>query len=711
MSNATLPPLMPPRAPLAMPVQDIHRAPNRHGRGFWRLATTPANLWARRVFVFGGALLLTAYSVEKINKVFNSLGLSTLGVIMLILFTILSFWISLSFVSSLGGFVSLLRGGGLGLGIKRSGPLPTLHDRTALLLPTYNEPPERLMANLRAMLHSLHETGQADAFDVFILSDTTNPDIWVQEEQAFLTLNKNPLAKGRVFYRRRAHNIDRKAGNLGEWVRDYGAAYPHMLTLDADSLMDGGVMVRMAAAMEQHPHVGLIQSLPAIVDGHTLFARMQQFAGRIYGPLIAHGIAWWHGSEGNYWGHNAIIRTQAFAEQAGLPHLPGKPPFGGHILSHDFIEAALMRRGGWAIHMVPGLHGSYEESPPSLTDIAIRDRRWCQGNLQHARLLGTKGLHWISRSHMLVGMGAYVMSPLWLLFLLCGILISLQAHFYHPEYFGTQRTLYPHWPHVDPIQARTVFFGTMFILLAPKLLAFIASCASPTERRECGGVLALGCSVLLETILGALIAPIAMLIQTSAILSILLGRDSGWSAQNRLDGRVPLAEISRRYGIYTILGVLLSAAAWSVSTALFLWMIPVLIGLVLAIPLVALTSSRSFGESARHTGLLLIPEESAPPPILSYAHDEQSRIPTPQKVTDAFHLLRSSTELSALHRAALPPSRKAGDPINIPQLTGLIKLRESSSLEAALARLNPKEKAALLTCNEGLSRLLRLPET
>lgn len=702
-------PLMPPRAPLTMPVQQLDRAPHRHGRAFKPLPTTPATLWLRRLFVFGGALLLTAYSVEKINQVFNASGFSTLGILMLILFTILSFWISLSFVSSLGGFASLLCRGGLGLGIKRHGPLPTLKSRTAILLPTYNEPPDAIMANARAILRSLHETGQTDAFDLFILSDTTNPDIWVQEENAFLTLRTHNYAKERVFYRRRAYNIDRKAGNLGEWVRDYGGHYPHMLTLDADSLMDGGLIVKLAYAMESHPHVGLIQSLPVIVDGHTLFARMQQFAGRIYGPLIAHGVAWWHGSEGNYWGHNAIIRTQAFAEQAGLPHLSGKPPFGGHVLSHDFIEAALMRRGGWAIHMVPGLRGSYEESPPSLTDIAIRDRRWCQGNLQHARLLSTKGLHWVSRSHMLVGMGAYVMSPLWLLFLLCGILISLQAHFYHHEYFSTERTLYPHWPHVDPVQARTVFFITMFVLLAPKLLSLIACCFSPAERQESGGGLKLTLSVLLETILGALIAPIAMLIQTSGIISILFGRDSGWSAQNRLDGRISLKKISHQYGLYTFFGIILSLAAWSVSTALFLWMLPVLIGLLLAIPLVALTSSRHIGELAHHADLLLIPEESAPPSILKYGHEEHAHS-VPEKNTEAFHLLRSSSSLCALHRSAFPPERKVGDPLNVPQITGLFKLRETRSLQEALTILSTKEKAAILLCEEGLSLVLKLSE-
>ena len=173
----------------------------------------------------------------------------------------------------------------------------------------------------------------------------------------------------------------------------FGGAYAQFLILDADSLMTGETLVRLAGAMERHPDVGLIQTLPIITGAATLFARVQQFAGRVYGPLIAHGIAWWHGAEGNYWGHNAMIRTRAFAEQAGLPELAGRKPFGGPIMSHDFVEAALMRRGGWAVHMVPGVRGSYEEVPPTLTDLAVRDRRWCQGNLQHLAVLPTRGLH------------------------------------------------------------------------------------------------------------------------------------------------------------------------------------------------------------------------------------------------------------------------------------------------------------------------------
>jgi membrane glycosyltransferase len=367
--------------------------------------------------------------------------------------------------------------------------------------------------------------------------------------------------------------------------------------------------------MESHPGVGLIQTLPVIVNGSTLFARMQQFAGRVYGPLIAQGIAWWHGSEGNYWGHNAVIRTQAFAEQAGLPHLRGRKPFGGAILSHDFVEAALMRRGGWAIHMVPALGGSYEESPPSLTDVAIRDRRWAQGNLQHAGVLPARGLHWVSRLHLLMGIGSYITSPLWLCFLLVGVLVSLQSRFVLPKYFGATKSLFPRWPQVDPVLAKWVFIGTMTVLLAPKLFAYILLLLNGPMRRGSGGAIRAFISLLLETLIGGLIAPIAMLIQTEGVLGILAGRDSGWNAQRRDGDAVPLRLIWRQYWRFMASGIVLALIAYAVSPALFLWMSPVLIGLVLAVPLVVMTGSSGIGIALQRIGLLRIgPRTSRRPP-------------------------------------------------------------------------------------------------
>ena len=687
-----------------MPVQSLGIAPDRGGAP----ATRPALLALRRLFVIGGAVLMTIGGGYEMYFVLNGNGPNTLGIIVLLLFLVLFAWIALAFTSSVGGFVSLLGRGGLGLGIARDGLLPELLTRTALLLPTYNESPSRVMAGLRAIYESLEATGRLSHFDLFILSDTTNPDVWLEEEEAFLALRAATGGAERIFYRRRAKNTERKAGNVGEWVRRWGAAYPQMITLDADSVMDGSTIVRIASAMEHHPGVGLIQTLPAIVNGSTLFARMQQFAGRIYGPLIAHGIAWWHGSEGNYWGHNAIIRTRAFAEQAGLPVLTGRRPVGGHILSHDFVEAALMRRGGWAIHMVPGLPGSYEESPHSLTDIAIRDRRWCQGNLQHAGVLPARGLHWVSRLHLLMGIGSYVTSPLWLVFLVCGILISLQSRFVKPEYFGGTKTLYPNWPEVDPVLAKWVFIGTMGVLLAPKLLAYVALLFNPEDRRGAGGGIRALLSLLIETLIGGLIAPVAMLIQTSGVVSILAGKDSGWNTQRRDDGRIPLGVIWSGYWRYMAFGLVLAGIAWAVSPALFAWMSPVLLGLALAVPLVSLTAGREAGLALRRMGLLRIPEEAVPPPVLARAVQLQAagRDLGPG---ESLTRLLSDPVLMQAHRAMLPPARVPGrDPFDPLLALGLAKLDEATTLSAVLELLTPQERAAVLGNGAGLDRLLAL---
>ncbi len=670
---------------MAMPEQRLDRSPDAPPMGHAYAG--------RRAFVFGAAILMTLVGAYEMNAVLNGRGASVLGVTLLLLFVSLFAWIALAFTSALGGVIA--RFGRPAIDV--TGPLPTLTTRTALLMPTYNEDPGRVMAGVQAMQESLDATGQGAQFDVFILSDTTQPDIWIAEEAALLAL------EGPVYYRRRPKNTARKAGNIAEWVTRFGAAYPQMLTWDADSLMEGETIVRIVAAMERHPGVALIQTLPVIVNGTTLFARMQQFAGRVYGPLIAQGITWWHGPEGNYWGHNAVIRTRAFAEQAGLPLLPGRAPFGGHILSHDFVEAALMRRAGWAIHMVPGLGGSYEESPPSLTDIAVRDRRWAQGNLQHAGVVRARGLHWVSRMHLLMGIGSYVTSPLWLIFLVLGVLTALQARFVRPEYFGPGRSLFPNWPSVDPVLAMQVFIATMAVLLLPKLLAYALMLFDAPLRRGCGGAVRAGLSVLIETLLGGLIAPVAMLIQSMAVLGILLGRDSGWNAQRRDGDRVRVTDVARAYGRYTLFGLVLAAAAYAVSPSLFAWMTPVLLGLSLAIPLVALTSGPV--PLLRRLGLLLIPEERHPPPILARAAQLRAGLDG-APIGPAIPRLLSDPALMAAHRAMLPPPRPRGvGTLDPALLMGLAKLAEHDRLADVLPTLTPAETAALLGNAEGLDRL------
>ncbi|MXV31505.1 glucans biosynthesis glucosyltransferase MdoH [Xanthomonas sp. LMG 8989] len=605
--------VLPPEAPLAMPLQSLQEGKLRNKR----LPSTPVGIGWRRFYVFGTTAAMTAYASWLICKVLLIGGVSVLEACLMVLFIPLFAWIALSFVSALAGFFTLVFGKGRKLGIDPDAPLPVVRNRTALLMPTYNEDPHRLMAGLQAIYESVEATGQIERFDFFILSDTTRPAVGAEEEKVYAELVERVGGHGRLFYRRRASNAGRKAGNIADWVRRFGGAYPQMLILDADSLMTGDSIVRLAAGMEANPDVGLIQTLPEVVNGNTLFARMQQFGGRVYGPVIAFGVAWWHGSESNYWGHNAMIRTEAFAAQAGLPSLPGRKPFCGHVLSHDFVEAALMRRGGWAMHMVPYLQGSYEEGPPTLTDLLVRDRRWCQGNLQHSKVVRARGLHWVSRMHMLIGIGHYFTAPMWGMLMLIGIAIPLQnggfdlvASVISP--FSPAR----YWHQQDSTRVAWVFAVTMFVLLAPKVMGYFAMLLKPGERRGCGGGLRAFVSMLLETLLAALMAPVVMYVQSRGVAEVLAGKDSGWDAQQRDDGRISWSALLRSYGGLSAFGLLMGGMAYAVSPSLAAWMAPVVIGMALAVPVVAISSSRAAGLWLRKLRILAIPEESQPPAVL-----------------------------------------------------------------------------------------------
>ncbi|HEY9215155.1 MAG TPA: glucans biosynthesis glucosyltransferase MdoH, partial [Ancylobacter sp.] len=287
-----LAPALPEDAPLAMPVQSLGEVPKDR-------RALPSSLFARRAFVIGGAGLLTVFAAYEMYLVLSVGGLTALESVVLALFVILFAWIGFSFTNAMGGVFAMVGRRGTPLGIDTSAPLPALSQRTAMLMPTYNESPTRVFAGLQATYESIQQTGAIEAFDFFILSDTTDADVWIAEEASFLALRERTGGHSRIFYRRRPRNIDRKAGNVGEWVTRFGTRYEAMLVLDADSVMTGDCVVRIAGAMEQNPNVGLIQTLPVIVGGRTLFARLQQFAGRLYGPLLAQGLAWWHGSESN----------------------------------------------------------------------------------------------------------------------------------------------------------------------------------------------------------------------------------------------------------------------------------------------------------------------------------------------------------------------------------------------------------------------------
>ncbi len=417
------------------------------------------------------------------------------------------------------------------------------------------------------------------------------------------------------------------------------------------------------------------------------------------------------GRDGNYWGHNAIIRTRAFADHCGLPDLPGRPPFGGHILSHDFVEAALMRRAGYSVTMLPTLGGSYEESPPSLIDVAARDRRWCQGNLQHSRIIAARGFVWATRQHFATGIMGYLASPLWMAQLIVGIVLVLQSHYIRPEYFTAEFSLFPTWPRFDYERALQLFELTIAILLAPKFLGLVIALFDGPTRRGSGGALALIASTFVEIVISAALAPIMMLIQSGSVAQILSGRDTGWNPQRRDDGSIPFRSIARRHRAHALLGLITLFAAALISPSLVLWMSPTIAGLVLSIPLSWASGQLWLGLGLKRIGLLRTPEETSPPEVVQRANalsDELARVGHDHE--DALLAIHGDPELRAVHEAFLPekPRHRLGD-VDVDEAVAAVKLNDAETIEDACAWLKPKERVAVLADRALIAMLARLP--
>lgn len=661
----------------------------------------------RRWLVLGSAFLLSAWGINEMRAVLAVGEMTFVEYLVLVLFSLTFSWITVAFSGSIIGFFYVLAQ-------HRSAPsrLTTpLSGRTAVLMPTYNEAPERIFASIEAMACAVGETGEGKAFDWFVISDTTDPDIALTEEAAFHALRERIGKTVNVYYRRRRQNTARKAGNVADFCRRWGARYDHLLVLDADSLMEADTMVELARRMEADPDTGLIQTIPQLINGTTLMARLQQFATRVYGPVVGTGLAWWTDKEGNFWGHNAIIRTTAFMSAAGLPDLKGAPPFGGHILSHDFVEAALIRRAGWSVIIAADLSGSYEECPPSMIDLAIRDRRWCQGNLQHSRVVTAKGLHWVSRTHLLTGIMSYLSSPLWLMLIMVGLVLALQAQFIRPEYFTDEFSLFPSWPRMDAARALTLFFFTMIILFTPKVLGFISYLMNGTLRRQSGGVFRLIISFFFEVILSALIAPIMMLIHSGAVMSILLGHDSGWNPQRRDDGSLPLASLIYRHRWHMAVGIFLTVAAYFNSLALLAWLSPAIAGMLLSVPLSMLTSSWAVGARVKKWGLLRTPDEAQRPAIRQAMDDTRGAYEEALRHSPDLVEMASNPRWYAVHLALIDrmPSRPRGK-VDAVEATAAMKIREATSVSEAVSYLNQREQALVLATPELFTALSHLSQ-
>ncbi len=691
--------ITPDKFPGEMPQQSLTTCVTRKPA----CATAVRSRMYRRMIVLGGAALLTAFAAHEMHQVFAAGDTAWTEYIVVALFTVTFFWIALAFVSGLFGFGLRLFAG------KKKMDAGNLQSRNVILIPTYNENTAHVFAAMEAMANGLIDKGAGRCFDWFVLSDTTDPEIFLQEEEAVCLIQQKLQGKARVFYRRRRENIGKKAGNIQDFCLNWGRLYDHMIVLDADSLMEAETIIVLALRMESDPDVGLIQTIPCLIRGKTLMARLQQFANRIYGPVIGAGLAWWADKDGNFWGHNAIIRVQAFMQSAGLPVLPGKPPFGGHILSHDFVEAAFLRRAGWAVDIAWDLEGSYEESPPSLIDMAVRDRRWCQGNLQHIQILFAHGLTFVSRLHMITGIMSFMCSPLWLMLVLAGFAMALQVHFVRPEYFPATFSLFPVWPVLDAERALRLFAVTMSVLFCPKCLGLLDQLCRSSCRRRLGGVGRMIRSACVEVMLSALIAPIMMLIHTGAVWSILSGRDSGWSAQRRDDGSLPWKTIIKRHKIHTGVGLIMAVGASLHSWQLFAWMMPAIIGMVLSVPVSYYTAGKNWGEWFRQRALLITPEEVVPPVVV---REMEQLLPEYEEAISKTPVLQDliKNRERAVRRNLfiVPVPGHLRGRFSIREAQVVAKLRDVRYVEDILEFMNKEELAWILSTPEYYKQLLEL---
>jgi len=673
----------------------------------------PARLNRRRFLFFSAVFVLTSLATWFVADLYwrDAGGLSGLEIALLVLFVPLFAHISVGFCTAFVGFYVINRGGDSSrISVYApEGAKPRLAS-TAIVMPVFNEDPSRVFEGIRVVFKSVQQTEGAEHFDFFILSDSNQPNQWIREEVAWVELCKQVGGFGKIFYRKRRQAINKKAGNVADFLRRWGRNYRYMVVLDADSVMTGEALVRLVTMMEANPSVGIIQTAPRIVRGETLYARLQAFANRLYSPLFLAGLNYWQQHEGNYWGHNAILRVQPFMDHCALPGLPGNEPFGGRILSHDFVEAALMRKAGWAVWLAYDVEGSFEEGPPTLIESAKRDRRWCQGNLQHAWLLTARGFRPANRFHLLMGIMAYVSSPLWLLFLILSTveMVGRSASGLDAAFEAADTTSLFGYTVAIP-EALTLFSLTMLLLFLPKFVSVVVMLGRPAAVALYGGRGRLVASAILEAALSMLLAPINMIFNTRFVIFTLLGQGVNWVAQKRAadeDG-TDWREAIITHGFQTVFGAVWGVSSLILIPAYFAWLSFVLAGLVFSIPLSIFLSKVGFGRRARELGIFLTPEETTPPPDLELLERNLGEcyrhLPPFEPLRSDYGLMQAVLDpyINAMHVALLRQRRPSAG-----AREWFAKL-QARLLREGPARFTTKEKMALLLDPQSMIRLHR----
>lgn len=653
----------------------------------------------RRVLFLFLVLIPSVVASGFMVNVLPHQGSTWLEVVIVCVFGALFGWISIGFWTALLGFLVLTlrrdRYAITRLDAADQGPFAP-SGRTALVMPICEEPVDRVFAGLKAIYRSVERAGGLPHFDFFVLSDSYSPDTYVKEEEAWARWCREVGGFGHIFYRRRKVRLKRKSGNVADFCRRWGRKYPYMIMLDADSVMAGETLVRLVRLMDKHPNAGMIQTAPTAVNRNSLFARIQQFASRVYGPMFAAGLHYWQLGDGQYWGHNTIIRIEPFMKHCALPRLPGQPPLGGEILSHDFVEAALMGRSGWTLWLAYDLDGSYEEVPSTLLEEMKRDRRWCQGNLQHLRLLFTEGLFGAHRALFINGVLSYVSALLWFFFLTLSTVEAVRNALAEHDFFPHGASLFPTWPVWRPNWALALLAVTGAILFLPKFLSILLVVIRNRGARAYGGLVRLTISVLCEIVISSLLAPIRMVFHSRFVVQNLMGRTVTWKSQGREDAETSWGEAIRHHGFDTVFASMWGISLYLLNPGYFWWVTPIIGALILSVPVSVLASRVGLGERARAWKLFLIPEESTRPRELreldaEYAVAQQRAAGRPGAEADGVVRVAVDPYAHALHRGLLGRRRSLRASIRAARQALLRR-----TLAAGAAALGARERRIIL---------------
>ncbi|HEY1172181.1 MAG TPA: glucans biosynthesis glucosyltransferase MdoH [Verrucomicrobiae bacterium] len=565
---------------------------------------TPSMIRNRQIIFWGVCSVLMILGTLPMAYWTINQSFKLTAALVFLLFIVLLSQLAYGFTMAVTGHI-LLRRGGDHARINNTLPPGIFKDKlasTAIVIPIFNEDPSRVFQGIKVMYESLQKTGAGDAFDFFILSDSNNPNNWIAEEKAWLELCKQTEGFGRIFYRKRRIALHNKSGNIADFCRRWGSLFRYMIVLDADSIITGTALVRLVNLMEQNPRVGIIQTDSKAVLGKTLYQRIIQFAIDVYGPSFKAGANFWQLGSGNFWGHNAIIRLRPFMKHCAIPELDASSPLGRRILSHDTVEAALMRRSGYTVWFAYDLEGSYEENPPHLLLDLKRAQRWCFGNLQHIWLLHEPGIKPQNRIHIINGIMSYTNALLWFLFLLLNTMLALASD-------TTPSSSEP----ISNCCGGALLGYVLVLLFLPKVLAtnfYLSKNQIPVSSSK----LKIIGSVLGETLFSFLLAPILMFFYTRFVCAAFLGSMVTWGAQKRNDDEIPSWSDGLAAFGSMICMILLWAAiiAW-INPGYLSWMSLVFIGPVFSIFFTRYTACAQRGERARKNGWFLTAEEISTP--------------------------------------------------------------------------------------------------